>query len=106
MRPEASHVRLSYGNSPLLFSNWLTINLFRALAAGTLLMVRTLVRMPAQTAAGRAGCPVRQGTEGLPGNVARPLMMACWLLNETLSGRKMLVLVSKGTAFCASCISP
>ena len=54
----------------------MAVALFLGLAAGTLLMVRMLVSMPAQVAAGSAGWPVRQGT-GVPPRAAKPLMIAC-----------------------------
>src|SRR5437764_14451367 len=71
----------------------------RGLVAG--FTVKILVRIPAQVAAGSAGWPVRHGT-GVPPRAASPLIIATWLFPAEACGRKMLVLVSSGTAFCAS----
>src|SRR5258708_7739423 len=75
------------------------MNAFRGLDAE--LIVRMLLRMPAQVDAGNAGWPVRQGT-GVAPNARSPDMIAAW----PVFGRKMLVLVNMGTAFCAFCRSP
>src|ERR1051326_2242825 len=53
--------------------------------------------------------PLKHGTVGSPGRFASPfapVRIAAWLFPEFVSGRKMFVFVSRGTAFCASCLSP
>ena len=93
------------GNSPLLFSNSLTRKILRAfwpaLSPVNWLTVSPLLSTLAQTFAGRAGAPVRQGTNTAP-RAASPLMMACW----PALGRKMLVLVNSGAGCCSSRRSP
>src|SRR5258707_14959796 len=82
---------------------------FRGLVAE--LMVKTFCKIPAQTAEGRkvgGFAPLLRHGTGVAPWAAKPDRIACWLLPENwpLSGRKMLVLVSSGTAVCASDIRP
>src|SRR5215471_7827254 len=71
------------------------------IAAALELMVNASVRIPAQTSAGRFGCPVIQGTLALP-ELDKPEMMAFW----AAVGQKIEVGVRRGTAFCESCRRP
>src|SRR5713101_2164591 len=95
--------RVSYGNNPPLASNWLTRNRLRGLAAG--LIVRILVRMPAQVAAGSIVgglAPLLMHGTRVPPSAASPAMIGCW----APVGRNTLVLVNSGTAFWAFEIRP
>src|SRR5205823_3171082 len=76
------------------------------------LNVRPLVKVAAQvepastTGAEAPGAPLQRHATGAAPFAASALMIACWLLNESVCGRKIFVLVSSGTEFCASCRKP
>src|SRR6266404_3515831 len=108
MRPDAWYWRLVKGNRPPSVSNWFSRKPFSAAWVGDTngfgpgfgFSVRMLWRAKAQTDGGR-DTPVKQITLGAD-ELARLAIMASW----AAVGRKILVFVSRGTAFCAFCRKP
>src|SRR5215470_15694964 len=87
------------GNRPPLLSNSFTRKLLNGLVAG--LMVRRFCRIAAHVWDGMANELVMQGTL-LFVWLRSPAIISCWPLPRArVSGVKILLLVSSGTAFCS-----